>query len=370
MLSALRPEQYEDDQAALATAAAIETQFAEPRPEAVRMLLAILRGSQMGPESGWFGPAERRYTWEWLTAQHDLPADAPGIARDVFRGPADAWARLDRNGDGTITRDDLDWSDRHPWVQASNVLQRAFRRLDAHGDGRLTRDEWLQFFDQVAAEKEHLTSDDLRQALMPPARFSPGDAPTRAMLVQGLFSGEIGSLQAGAKLDSLAPDFTLSTPDGATSYQLSQLIGERPVVLMFGNFTCGPFRACYPEVENVWRRHRHDTNFLMVYVREAHPTDGWRMESNAQAQVAVAQPTTLAQRMAACRQFIAKAQAEVPIVVDEINDPVGHAYSAMPARLFVIDRAGRIAYKSGRGPFGFRAGEMEQALVMTHMAGA
>jgi alkylhydroperoxidase family enzyme len=48
-----------------------------------------------------------------------------------------------------------------------------------------------------------------------------------------------------------------------------------------------------------------------------------------------------------------------------MNDVVGHAYSGMPARLYVIDKHGKIAYKSGRGPFGFRVGEMEQALIMT-----
>jgi hypothetical protein len=37
----------------------------------------------------------------------------------------------------------------------------------------------------------------------------------------------------------------------------------------------------------------------------------------------------------------------------------------MPARLYVIDTSGRVAYKSGRGPFGFKTGEMEQALLMT-----
>jgi hypothetical protein len=51
--------------------------------------------------------------------------------------------------------------------------------------------------------------------------------------------------------------------------------------------------------------------------------------------------------------------------VDEINDPVGHAYSGMPSRLYVIDTRGVVAYKSGRGPFGFRVGEMEQSLAMT-----
>jgi hypothetical protein len=32
--------------------------------------------------------------------------------------------------------------------------------------------------------------------------------------------------------------------------------------------------------------------------------------------------------------------------------------------MYVIDAKGRVAYKSGRGPFGFRAGEVEQALAM------
>jgi hypothetical protein len=36
----------------------------------------------------------------------------------------------------------------------------------------------------------------------------------------------------------------------------------------------------------------------------------------------------------------------------------------MPDRLYVIGRDGRVVYKGGRGPFGFNAGEMEQALLM------
>jgi hypothetical protein len=54
----------------------------------------------------------------------------------------------------------------------------------------------------------------------------------------------------------------------------------------------------------------------------------------------------------------------MPLLVDEIDDRVGHAYSGMPGRFYVIDRDGKIAYKSGRGPFGFRPAELEQSLVM------
>jgi hypothetical protein len=37
----------------------------------------------------------------------------------------------------------------------------------------------------------------------------------------------------------------------------------------------------------------------------------------------------------------------------------------MPARLYVVDREGKVAFKSGRGPFGFSPPELEQALAMS-----
>jgi hypothetical protein len=57
----------------------------------------------------------------------------------------------------------------------------------------------------------------------------------------------------------------------------------------------------------------------------------------------------------------------IPLVVDELDDRVGHAYSGMPSRLYIIDQGGKIAFKSGRGPFGFKAGELEQSLLMLLM---
>jgi hypothetical protein len=53
----------------------------------------------------------------------------------------------------------------------------------------------------------------------------------------------------------------------------------------------------------------------------------------------------------------------MPLLVDTIDDRVGNAYSGMPDRLYVIDSKGKVAYRSGRGPFGFKPGEMEQSLL-------
>jgi alkylhydroperoxidase family enzyme len=64
------------------------------------------------------------------------------------------------------------------------------------------------------------------------------------------------------------------------------------------------------------------------------------------------------------RKCCSSLEITMPVVVDEMSDLVGHLYSGMPDRLYVLDRDGRVAYKGGRGPFGFKSGEMEQALAM------
>lgn len=365
-LTKLQPEQYADEASALRTAEELEKTYPpENRPEAVKMLVHILRGSQMGPQDGWFGPSQSRYTWPWLAERLVGNAEAKVIPREKYSGPDAWWARLDRDGDGQATPGDFDWSAQHPWVQQSSVVTRLFRRLNRGGDGRLTRTDLDAFFSRVAQDKEFLTVTDLRDALLTGSSgFLPGDAPSREVLVRGLFGSEIGSLHEGPRVGQPAPDFTLRSSNGDATHQLGKMIGDKPLVLVLGNFTCGPFRAMYPEVDALRDRYQNDANFLMVYVREAHPTDGWKMESNARADVAVSQPTTLDERTAVCTQFCQRLKPTMPVAVDELDDRVGNAYSGMPARLYVIDRAGLIAFKSGRGPFGFKPAELEQSLVM------
>ena len=112
------------------------------------------------------------------------------------------------------------------------------------------------------------------------------------------------------------------------------------------------------------KRFGDEVAFVGVYVREAHPTDGWRMASNDKAGVAFAQPKTFAERRKVASQCCAALKMSIPLLVDTIDDAVGHAYSGMPDRLYLIDRAGRVAYKGGRGPFGFRPDELGQAIAL------
>src|SRR5262249_38215246 len=125
-----------------------------------------------------------------------------------------------------------------------------------------------------------------------------------------------------------------------------------------------PYRSQFGILEELYKRYGDQVEFLAIYVREAHPVDGWRMESNDQVEIAIAQPLKFGDRIAVARQCCARLEISMPVLVDDINDRVGNAYSGMPDRLYLIDRNGRVAYKGGRGPFGFKSKEMEQSLIM------
>jgi thiol-disulfide isomerase/thioredoxin len=291
----------------------------QPTTEAAEMFIAIAGGSPMGPGKGWFHPGQSRFGWSWLAQRHGL-AGGEALTPSRFRGPAEFFARLDRDKDGVLKPEDFSWSDR-----------------------------------PMPAPK-------------PGTRMVYPGMPTEETLVRGLFRGEIGSLQEGPRLNDPAPDFTLRSRDGNSSVRLSDHFGKRPIVLVFGNFTCGPFRSTYPAVQELARRYRSEALFLAVYVREAHPTDGWRMDSNDKAGVTIAQPRDYTERVAVANVCGTKLKMEMPLLVDEIDDRVGNTYSGMPSRLYLIDREGKVAYKSGRGPFGFKPGELEQSLVMLLLA--
>jgi hypothetical protein len=235
-----------DPQAAAAAAAALlEGAYEGQRPpEAVRMLATVLRGSSMGPGDGWFGPAESRYSWKWLAERCGVDPDQGAIPRSAFRGPEALFPQLDRDKDGIISPDDLDWSDRNPYLQASAVANRLFRKLNAGSNGRLTKDELMRFFEQAAQGKDHLSADDFRDALLSglSGRARPSDAPSPAVLIRGLFAGELGSMNEGPKLNEPAPDFSLKSVDGKEVVELAKLTGpgakaSKPVVLVFGSFT-------------------------------------------------------------------------------------------------------------------------------------
>jgi thiol-disulfide isomerase/thioredoxin len=332
--------------------------------EALAMLEDILKGSNLGAEDGWFplAKAQTRFGWDYVQKRFDADRDGQIAAAD-FSGSKDDFARLDRNEDNKLTESDFDWS-KHSLTPSPGFM--IFFMADRDANGKLTREEFLSLFEMAGGGQEgFLSLDDLRDRFTPtpPDRAARTDQPSRSTLIKGLKDQEIGSLQPGPNLDQVAPDFTLSTLDGK-AVTLSKEIGDKPIVLIFGNFTCGPFRSQAGNIEKLYSRYRDRAKIFLVYVREAHPTDGWWMQSNRRVGIDVSQPKADSDRRTIAQTCQKHLDLDIPFLVDGVDDRVGAMYSGMPNRLYLIDKHGKIAFKNGRGPFGFHPRQLEQALLL------
>jgi Iodothyronine deiodinase len=117
-----------------------------------------------------------------------------------------------------------------------------------------------------------------------------------------------------------------------------------------------------PALNKLYRDFRDRAAFYIVYIQEAHPIDQWQVNDNLEDDVLVASTKTNDERYRVAGLCVKDLGIELPSVVDEADNRVERAYTGWPDRLYVIDRGGRVAYKSAAGPFGFKPAEVESTL--------
>jgi hypothetical protein len=117
-----------------------------------------------------------------------------------------------------------------------------------------------------------------------------------------------------------------------------------------------------PALNALYKQYRDRVAFHVVYIQEAHPIDAWQVDDNLKDDVLVKSTETADERDHVAGVCLAKLGIELPALIDEPDNRVERAYTAWPDRLYVIDRSGKIAYKSAAGPFGFKPAEVADAL--------
>ena len=160
-----------------------------------------------------------------------------------------------------------------------------------------------------------------------------------------------------------APDFDLATRDGSSRVRLSSLRGGPPVVLVFGSYTCPPFRREMPAVRKVYGEYKERAAFYFVYIEEAHAHDVWPLVSNAKANIVFGTARDAGERVGVAGLCAKELKVEFPILVDDMQNGAADLYTAWPTRMYVVDANGKIAYKSRPGPFGFEAAGLGEALA-------
>ena len=112
----------------------------------------------------------------------------------------------------------------------------------------------------------------------------------------------------------------------------------------------------------LYQQYRDRAEFFVVYIGEAHPSDAWQVPNNLKDRVIVSSPMNASERAAVAGLCMSKLALTIPAIVDTFDDATERAYTGWPERLYLIDRSGRVAYKSRPGPYGFRLADLEAAL--------
>ena len=117
-----------------------------------------------------------------------------------------------------------------------------------------------------------------------------------------------------------------------------------------------------PALNQLYDQYRDRAAFYVVYIQEAHPIDRWQVKDNVEDDVLIASTTTKEERVAAAGMCVTKLGIKLPALIDDPDNRVERAYTGWPDRLYVIDRSGRVAYKSAAGPFGFKPADVAASL--------
>ena len=112
----------------------------------------------------------------------------------------------------------------------------------------------------------------------------------------------------------------------------------------------------------IYQAHRESVEFFVVYVQEAHPTDGWQVESNVQEGVLFSQHRSYGERESVAQSCSIDLQIGLPIIIEEMDNAIDEIYGAAPERLYLVDVDGNVAYHGGAGPHFFDLDEWEQAI--------
>lgn len=109
-------------------------------------------------------------------------------------------------------------------------------RYDADEDGRISAAEYTRDAEQFA----HWDVDGDGTLSAADFEDSSGDASASGRSRQARSRQGRGTLEPApevAQEGRLAPDFSLTSPDGETTYSLASFRGKKPVALIFGSYT-------------------------------------------------------------------------------------------------------------------------------------
>ncbi len=162
-------------------------------------------------------------------------------------------------------------------------------------------------------------------------------APAAVLLLLGMaLPSGAADLQVGAA----APDFALKDWSTAQAeHGLSGLKGK-VVVLQFGSSTAWEYVKSIEALENLHKKYKgKGVQLFTIYTREA--GGQWQAASDFDRSER-AKGLRFAYGLQTHKRML------VPVLIDDVQDSTFKAYGQGPSALFVIDKEGKIAFKSDK----------------------
>ncbi len=125
-------------------------------------------------------------------------------------------------------------------------------------------------------------------------------------------------------------------------------------------------------LHEIYKKYHDKVQFLSIYIREAHPVDGWWLGKGifglllkldkSKAALDTYEPRTIEERRSAAGRCEDMLKYGIKTYVDEMDNAVNNLYAGWPTRLYLIGLDRRVAYAGGKGPWGFKPKEFEKAI--------
>ena len=197
---------------------------------------------------------------------------------------------------------------------------------------------------------------EARPLLERAVQVRPGSAEARDALANGFRAPDAALGDAGVAPGSQAPPVaTLDLKHPA-----------KPVVMVFGSYTCPKLRNSAGELKRLSEKYRDAVDFRLVYIREAHAEGGaeaqWQSTINEREGVSLAPARNLTEKQEHAELCVRKLNLPFPAVVDGLDGAAENAYQAWPSRVYLVGRDGRVTFNSRLGELDFRPAELDAAL--------
>jgi thiol-disulfide isomerase/thioredoxin len=129
------------------------------------------------------------------------------------------------------------------------------------------------------------------------------------------------------------PQFELFTTDG--SILVNEIVfGDKPVIFIFGSMTCPMTASAAPSVQELYDEFGERVEFIMLYVREAHPGEYFAQSETIEEKLDYAQ---------ALKDFY---DIQWTVAADNVDGDLHRALDPKPNSAFLTDTGGTILFRS------------------------